>query len=103
MEAQRHCLRLWLRNFQVFANLLSEEIVDLPVTRNRGCFPGSTVDVNTVTAALAEELDTMTLKMTDQVDPLHEMEARGSRITVLFRRDSSASARFDSKTSWTAS
>jgi hypothetical protein len=70
---------------------------------NCGRFTGSAVDVHAVTTAFTEKLDPMAFEVTDQIDPFHEMEARGSRITVLFRRDSSASARFDSNTNWTAS
>ena len=49
-------------------------------------------------AALAEKLNPVAFEMTDQIDPFHEIEASGSRITVLFRSASSASARLDSKT-----
>jgi hypothetical protein len=55
-----------------------------------------------VIAAFSQELGAMAFEVTDQIDPLHEMEARGSRITVLFRRDSSANARVDSNTNWTS-
>jgi hypothetical protein len=56
-----------------------------------------------MTYAFTKKLDTMTFQVAGQIDPFYEIEARGSRITVLFRRDSSASARFDFNTSWTAS
>ena len=70
---------------------------------NGGRFTGRAVDVHAMTPSFTEELDTMAFEVTDQIDPFHEMEARGSRITILFRRDSSASARLDSNTRWTAS
>ncbi len=94
---------LWLWNVQVFANLLSKKVVDLSMTGNGRRFSRSAVNVHAVTSSFPEELDTMAFEMTDQVDSFHEMEASGSRITTLFRRDSSAKARLDSKTSWTAS
>jgi len=56
----------------------------------------------TVIAVFSQELGAMAFEVTDQIDPLHEMEARGSRITVLFRRDSSANAQVDSNTNWTS-
>ena len=82
---------------------MSEEVVDLSMAGNGRRFAGSAIHVHAVTASFAEELNTMEFEVTDQIDPFHEMEAKGSRITVLLRRDSSASARFDSNTSWTAS
>ncbi len=45
---------------------------------------------------------TMAFGMTDQVDPFHEMEASGSRLTILFLRYSSARARLDPNTNGTA-
>ena len=54
--------------------------------------------IHAVTATFTKKLDAMAFQVADQIDPLHEMEASGSRITVLFWSDSSASARFDSKT-----
>ena len=65
--------------------------------------PDSATHIHTVAPAFTEELDTMAFEVTDQIDPFHEMEARGLRITVLFPRDSSANARLDSNTNWTAS
>jgi len=94
---------LGLRNFYIFANLASEKIVDLSMAGNGRRFADREVHLHRVTSAFTEKLDTMTFQVADQIDPFHEIEARGSRITVLFRRDSSASARFDSNTSWTAS
>jgi hypothetical protein len=73
------------------------------MTWNGRRFAGCAVRIHRVTSAFTEKLDTMMFQVADQLDPFHEIEARGSRITVLFRRDSSASARFDSNTSWTAS
>jgi len=70
---------------------------------NGGRFAGSAVDVHTVTPAFTKDLYTVAFEVTIQIDSFHEMEARGSRITVLFPRDSSANARLDSNTSWTAS
>lgn len=52
---------------------------------------------------LHETLDAVSFEVTDQIDPFHVIEAIGSRITDLLRSISSASARLDSKTSWTAS
>lgn len=78
---------------------MSEEIVDLSMARNGGRFAGSAIHIDTVTSAFAEKLDTMAFKVTDHIDPFHEIGARGFRVTVLFRRDSSARARFDSSTS----
>ena len=82
---------------------MGKKFVDLSMARDCGCFAGGSVDVDTVTAAFTQKLDTVTFEVTDQIDPLHEIEARGSRITVLLRSVSSTSARLDSKTSWTAS
>lgn len=45
-----------------------------------------------------KELDLVALEVTNRVDPFHEMEARGSRITALLPRDSAANARLDSNT-----
>ena len=59
--------------------------------------------VDAVTLAFTQKLDAVSFKVTDQIDPFHEIEAIGSRITDLLRSISSASARLDSKTSWTAS
>ena len=73
------------------------------MARNCGDITGGPVDVHTVMTALAKKLDAVAFEVTDQIDPLDEMEARGSRITVLFWRDSSAYARLDSNTNWTAS
>lgn len=61
-------------------------------------FARRAVDVHAVTAAFPQELDAVAFEVTDQVDPLHDMEARGSRITVLFRSVSSVSVWVDSKT-----
>ena len=90
---------LRLRNVQILADLLREKIVDLSMTGNGGGFPRSPVDVDTVIAAFPKKLNAVAFEMTDQIDPLYEIEARGSRITVKLRRPSSASARFDSNTS----
>ena len=68
------------------------------MARNGRGLAGGTVYIHTVTAAFTEKLGAMAFQVTDQIDPLHEIEASGSRITVLFWSDSSASARFDSKT-----
>jgi hypothetical protein len=73
------------------------------MARNGRRFAGSAIHVHAVTVSFAEELNIMEFEVTDQIDPFHEMEAKGSRITVLLRRDSSVSARFDSNTIWTAS
>src|SRR4029077_17281353 len=70
---------------------------------NGGRFTGRAVDVHAMTPSFTEKLNTMAFEVTDQIDPFHEIEASGSRITILFRRDSSANARLDSNTSWTAS
>jgi hypothetical protein len=34
----------------------------------------------------------MMFRVADQIDPFHEIEARGSRIMVLFRRDCMSAA-----------
>jgi hypothetical protein len=57
------------------------------------------IHVYAVIATLTQELGTMTFQMADQVDPLHEIRASGSRMTGLSRKVSSTSARFVSKTS----
>ena len=100
-RGRRDGLGLW--NFSIFANLLSEEVVDLSMAGDGRRLAGRAVHIHRVTPAFTKKLDTMTFQVADQIDPFHEIEARGSRITVLFRRDSSVSARFDSNTSWTAS
>ena len=87
----------------ISSHLLSKEVVDLSMARNCRCFTSGSVDVDAVTTAFTQELDTVAFAVTDQIDPLHEIEARGSLITVLLRSVSSTSARLDSKTSWTAS
>src|SRR5215210_2976883 len=94
-------LRFW--NLQIFTNLLSEEVVDLSMTRDGGCPAGGSVHLHAVTSSFSKKLYAMTFEVPDQIHPLHEMEASGSRITTLLRRDSSASDRFDSNTNWTAS
>lgn len=70
----------------------------LSMAGNGGGFSGRAVHKHAVTAAFPEKLDAVAFKMTDKIDPLHEMEASGSRITVLFLRPSSANARLDSST-----
>ena len=104
-QCSRHRIlsRLWFWNLQIPADLLSEKVVDVSMAGNGRNFSGGTVHIDAVIASLPQELDTVSFEITDQIDPFHEMEASGSRITTLFRRVSSANARFDSKTSWTAS
>ena len=75
---------LGLRNFQVFADFLGEEVVNLSMAGYCGCLSSGTIDVDAMTSAFTEELNTVPFKVADQVDPLHEIEAIGSRITVLF-------------------
>lgn len=90
-------LRFW--NFKVFTDFLGKKVVDLSVAWNSRGLSSSPVHVDTVVTTLTKELNTMTFKMANQIDPLHEMEASGSRITILLRSVSSASARLDSKVS----
>ncbi len=97
MTVMREFLGLW--DFQIFTVLLARKSL---ISRWRGTvdvLPAERFTVHTVIPAFTEELDTVAFEVTDQVSPFHEIEARGSRITVLFRRDSSVNARLDSNTS----
>ncbi len=54
---------------------------------NGRCFAGRAgFYVNAVIAALAKKLGTVMIKVADQIDPLREIRARGSRMTVLLRK-----------------
>jgi hypothetical protein len=61
-------------------------------------FPVEEVKLWWVVAALPQQLYTVAFEVTDQIDPFHEIEASGSRITVLLRSVSSTRARVDFKT-----
>jgi len=50
---------LWLWNFQIFADLLCQKVVEPSVAGNCGGLAGRTVDVDTVIAGLSQELDTV--------------------------------------------
>ena len=57
-------LGLW--NFLVFANLLSEEVVDLSMAGNGRRFADRAVHIHRVTSAFTEKLDTMLFQVADQ-------------------------------------
>jgi hypothetical protein len=57
---------LGLRNFYIFANLLSEEVVDLSMAGNGRRFTDRAVHIHRVTSAFTENLDTMLFQVTDQ-------------------------------------
>lgn len=106
----RHSIRrsegrceLWFRNFKIFADLLCKKVINLSMTGNGRCFAGRAVYIDAVIATLAKKLDIVMFEVADQIDPLHEIRARGSRMTVLSRRLSSANARLATNTSSTAS
>ena len=92
-------VQLGLGDFEILTDFLSEKLVDFPMAGNRRGLTGSAVHIDTMASALTKKLNAVAFKMADQLDPLHEIEASGSRITVLFTSASSASARLDSKMS----
>jgi hypothetical protein len=50
-------------DFEVLADLAGQEIVDFPVSRDRGALPGGSVHVDGMAAALTKQLTAMTLEM----------------------------------------
>ena len=85
--ADRWGSELRLRDTKVSTDFASEEVVDLSMARNGRRFADRAVHIHRMTSAFTEKLDTMMFQVADQIDPFHEIEARGSRIMVLFRRD----------------
>jgi hypothetical protein len=83
---------------------LRKEIVDLAVTRNGRRFPRCAVDVHGMFASLAKENTPAFLQMANQVAAFYSAaRTSGSRMTSFPSMDSSARARFASRTSSTAS
>jgi hypothetical protein len=68
-------------DFQILTDLAGEKLVDLPVPRDRGALPSDSVDEDGVAASLAKQLAAMAFEMPDEVDPLHAVSLKGSRIT----------------------
>ena len=94
----------WHRNLEILADLSSEKIVDLSMTRNRGRLPGAPIHQNGVSPAFSEERTTVLLQVADEVSAFHSAAMiSGSRMTSLSVIDSSASVRLASRTSSTAS
>lgn len=78
-------------NLQVAANLARQEFVYFLVPGKGGCFLRRPVDVNRMITALAKQLTSIFLDMTNDIAPLHSsVIASGSRITFCPLIDSSA-------------
>lgn len=69
-------------DFEITTDLASEEIVDLTMARNRRNLPRGPIDVNTVIAALSEQLATAFLEVTNEIAALQAASIRSvSRMT----------------------
>jgi hypothetical protein len=88
---------------ELFADLPSQELVDCAMAGYGSALADTTIDVDRVPPALSEQLTAMLLEMANQVDSLHAVNLRGSRMTSSPARSSSARARFASRVSSTAS
>lgn len=53
------------RDFEVFADFLSEKVVDLPVAWNGRSLSSGTIDIDAVVRTFSQELNTMTLGVAD--------------------------------------
>jgi hypothetical protein len=66
---------------KILANLSRQKIIDFPVPRDGGALPGASIDVDGMAAALTEQFAALALEVPDEIDSLHAVNLKGSRIT----------------------
>ena len=91
-------------NLEVLTNFLDEVVVDFVVFRHGRRFNCSTVNKNRMLATLTEKLTAAFFEMANEVASFHYAAVeKSSLMTLRPLKDSSANARFASRTSSTAS
>ena len=71
LKAITHAVASWLDDAEITADLASQVVIDFAMPWHSGGLVVRGIRVNTVLAAISEQIAPMRLNMADEIDPFH--------------------------------